>query len=172
MLSGRGGFMESNRFGKQFTGIEDACALAQAIVDTVREPVLIFDKELRVIAASRSFYSVFEVSPRYRRHDFCPCYWAWCRSVCRCLAFSAYWGDRVHGTGPRIVRRSSADRQPLDERTRANDEAKAGKTPEAWEKNPAKDRQKDKDAAEPAPHRGPQTIKNRLRRAYLKLCQS
>jgi two-component sensor histidine kinase len=32
-------------------------------VDTVREPVLIFDKELRVIAASRSFYSVFEVSP-------------------------------------------------------------------------------------------------------------
>jgi PAS domain-containing protein len=63
MLSGRGGFMESNRFKKQFTGIEDACALAQAIVDTVREPVLIFDKELRVIAASRSFYSVFEVSP-------------------------------------------------------------------------------------------------------------
>jgi two-component sensor histidine kinase len=63
MLSGRGGFMESNRFRKQFTGIEDACALAQAIVDTVREPILIFDKELRVIAASRSFYSVFEVSP-------------------------------------------------------------------------------------------------------------
>jgi len=55
--------MESNRFRKQFTGIEDACALAQAIVDTVREPVLIFDKELRVIAASRSFYSVFGVSP-------------------------------------------------------------------------------------------------------------
>jgi hypothetical protein len=25
-------------------------------------------------------------------------------SVCRCLAFSAYWGDREHGTGPRIVR--------------------------------------------------------------------
>jgi hypothetical protein len=42
--------MVSNRFRKQFTGIEDACALAQAIVDTVREPVLIFDKELRVIA--------------------------------------------------------------------------------------------------------------------------
>ena len=30
--------------------------------------------------------------------------WAWCRSVCRCLAFSTYWGNREHGTGRRIVR--------------------------------------------------------------------
>jgi two-component sensor histidine kinase len=63
-LSGRGGFMEPNRFRKQFTHAADACALAQAIVDTVREPVLAFDKDLRVIAASRSFYSVFKVSPQ------------------------------------------------------------------------------------------------------------
>src|SRR6478735_4872275 len=56
--------MESNRFRKQFSNIEDACALAQAIVDTVHEPVLVFDKDLRVIAASRSFYSVFKVSPQ------------------------------------------------------------------------------------------------------------
>jgi two-component sensor histidine kinase len=56
--------MESNRFRQQFSKIEDACALAQAIVDTVREPVLVFDRELRVIAASRSFYSVFKVSPQ------------------------------------------------------------------------------------------------------------
>jgi PAS domain-containing protein len=55
--------MEPNRFRKQFTDAADACALAQAIVDTVREPVLVFDKDLRVIAASRSFYSVFRVSP-------------------------------------------------------------------------------------------------------------
>src|SRR5947209_9384976 len=55
--------MEQNRFRQQFTDVEDACALAQAIVDTVREPVLVFDKELRVIAASRSFYSAFKVSP-------------------------------------------------------------------------------------------------------------
>ena len=46
--------MALNSFRKQFTDIEDACALAQAIVDTVREPVLVFDKDLRVIAASRS----------------------------------------------------------------------------------------------------------------------
>src|SRR5450755_471944 len=61
-LSRRGGFMELNRFRKQFTGIEDAYALAQAIVDTVRDPILVFDKDLRVIAASRSFYSIFGVS--------------------------------------------------------------------------------------------------------------
>ena len=56
--------MELNKFRKQFTDIEDAYALAQAIVDTVREPLLVFDKDLRVIAASRSFYSVFKVSPQ------------------------------------------------------------------------------------------------------------
>jgi two-component sensor histidine kinase len=58
------GLMELNKFRKQFTDIEDARTLAQAIVDTVREPLLVFDKDLRVIAASRSFYSVFKVSPQ------------------------------------------------------------------------------------------------------------
>jgi two-component sensor histidine kinase len=53
-----------HRFRKQFNDVEDACALAQAIVDTVREPVLVMDKNLRVIAASRSFYSIFKVSPQ------------------------------------------------------------------------------------------------------------
>jgi two-component sensor histidine kinase len=47
----------------RFTAIEDARAFAQAIVDTVREPVLVLDRELRVIAASRSFYAAFMVHP-------------------------------------------------------------------------------------------------------------
>jgi two-component sensor histidine kinase len=47
---------------EQFTAISDAWALAQGIVDTVREPVLVLDKDLRVITASRSFYSGFKVS--------------------------------------------------------------------------------------------------------------
>ena len=55
--------MRPTGFREQFTDIADACALAQAIVDTVSEPVLVLDKELRVIAASRSFYSTFKVSP-------------------------------------------------------------------------------------------------------------
>jgi chemotaxis protein methyltransferase CheR len=55
--------MHSTVFREQFTDVADACALAQGIVDTVREPVLVLDNELRVVAASRSFYSVFKVSP-------------------------------------------------------------------------------------------------------------
>ena len=40
----------------------DAAALALAIVDTVREPLLVLDKDLRVLAASRSFYLTFKVA--------------------------------------------------------------------------------------------------------------
>jgi two-component sensor histidine kinase len=47
----------------RFTAIPDAWALAQGIVDTVREPVLVLDKDLRVVTASRSFYSGFKVNP-------------------------------------------------------------------------------------------------------------
>ncbi len=57
--------MQATSFRKQFTAVEDAWALAQGIVDTVREPVLVLDKELRVIAASRSFYAAFKVSPEH-----------------------------------------------------------------------------------------------------------
>ena len=55
--------MQPTGFREQFTGIADAWALAQGIVDTVREPVVVLDSELRVIAASRSFYSAFMVKP-------------------------------------------------------------------------------------------------------------
>jgi chemotaxis protein methyltransferase CheR len=41
----------------------DAWALAHAIVDTVREPLVVLDPDLRVVAASRSFYSTFTVTP-------------------------------------------------------------------------------------------------------------
>jgi two-component sensor histidine kinase len=43
------------------TGIEDGRALAQAIVDTIREPLLVLDKDLRVVLASRSFYMRFKL---------------------------------------------------------------------------------------------------------------
>jgi two-component sensor histidine kinase len=55
--------MQKTNFREQFTNVADACALAQSIVDTVREPVIVLDKGLHVIAASRSFYSAFEVNP-------------------------------------------------------------------------------------------------------------
>jgi PAS domain-containing protein len=44
-----------------FKDIEEARALAQAIEDTVREPLLVLDGDLRVLAVSRSFYQTFQV---------------------------------------------------------------------------------------------------------------
>ncbi len=45
-------------------GVGDPSAFAQAIVDTVREPLLILDKDLRIVEASRSFYRAFHVTPQ------------------------------------------------------------------------------------------------------------
>jgi len=49
---------------------KDAETLAQAIVDTVREPLLVLDKDLRVLAASRSFYRTFKVAPNTTQGEF------------------------------------------------------------------------------------------------------
>ena len=46
-------------------GIEDAQTLAQAIVDTIHEPLLVLDARLRVLAASRAFYEIFKVDPEH-----------------------------------------------------------------------------------------------------------
>jgi chemotaxis protein methyltransferase CheR len=47
------------------SAIEDARTLAQAIVDTIHEPLLVLDGGLRVLAASRAFYEIFRVDPRH-----------------------------------------------------------------------------------------------------------
>jgi two-component sensor histidine kinase len=44
--------------------IEHGRALAEAIVDTVREPLVVLDRDLRVVSASRSFYRTFAMEPR------------------------------------------------------------------------------------------------------------
>jgi PAS domain S-box-containing protein len=44
-----------------FAGIADARALAQAMVDSVIDPLVVLDADLRVITASRSFYLAFGV---------------------------------------------------------------------------------------------------------------
>jgi len=53
-------------------GIEDAQTLAQAIVDTIHEPLLVLDARLRVLAASRAFYEIFRVDPEQTMG--CPLY--------------------------------------------------------------------------------------------------
>ncbi|MEA3173963.1 MAG: hypothetical protein QOF42_1374 [Gammaproteobacteria bacterium] len=50
-------------FSEQFADSHDASALAAAIIDTVREPFVVLDEGLRVVAASRSFYRTFTVNP-------------------------------------------------------------------------------------------------------------
>jgi two-component sensor histidine kinase len=49
-------------FRKQFSDLQNACAFAEAIVNTVREPLVVLDHGLRVIAASRSFYRTFKAT--------------------------------------------------------------------------------------------------------------
>jgi two-component sensor histidine kinase len=45
--------------------LDEGHALAQAIVDTIREPLLVLDQDLRVVTANRSFYLTF----RMQRQD-------------------------------------------------------------------------------------------------------
>ena len=45
-----------------FIDIQDGIALAHAVVDTVRDPLVVLDHDLRVIAASRSFYKTFRLA--------------------------------------------------------------------------------------------------------------
>jgi two-component sensor histidine kinase len=47
----------------------DAQTLAQAIVNTIAEPFLVLDAQLRVLAASRSFYETFKVDPDSTRGE-------------------------------------------------------------------------------------------------------
>jgi two-component sensor histidine kinase len=45
--------------GQAFVDIDEGSTLAQAIVDTVRDPLLVLDRDLRVVTANRSFCSTF-----------------------------------------------------------------------------------------------------------------
>ena len=56
--------------------LNDASALAQAIVDTIRDPLLVLDQDLRVVTANRTFHQTFRMSrqdiqgrPVYRLGD-------------------------------------------------------------------------------------------------------
>jgi chemotaxis protein methyltransferase CheR len=42
--------------------LDEASALAQQIVDTIRDPLLVLDQDLRVVTANRSFYQTFRIN--------------------------------------------------------------------------------------------------------------
>jgi two-component sensor histidine kinase len=43
-------------------GVDDAYPLAQAIVDTIRDPLLVLDQGLRVVTANRAFHQTFRIN--------------------------------------------------------------------------------------------------------------
>jgi two-component sensor histidine kinase len=47
-----------------FDRIEDARSLAQIVVETVREPLLVLDNTLTILVASNSFHKTFQISPK------------------------------------------------------------------------------------------------------------
>ena len=51
------------RNASQRGAAKEARELAEGIVDTVREPLIVLDGELQVVSASRSFYQRFHVAP-------------------------------------------------------------------------------------------------------------
>ena len=51
-----------------FEEAKEARDQAQAIIATVREPLVILDTDLRVVTANRSFYEAFRVSPEETEH--------------------------------------------------------------------------------------------------------
>ena len=42
---------------------KEVSEFAENIIDTVREPLIVLDKDLRVVKASQSFYDFFKVTP-------------------------------------------------------------------------------------------------------------
>lgn len=48
--------------GQQFIDLDDAHPLAQAIVDTIRDPLLVLDQDLRIVTANRAFHQTFRMN--------------------------------------------------------------------------------------------------------------
>jgi PAS domain S-box-containing protein len=48
---------------KKKVSLDEAGEYAESIINTVREPLIILDQDLRVVTASRSFYDFFKVNP-------------------------------------------------------------------------------------------------------------
>ena len=50
--------------------IEAARGMAASIVETVREPLLVLDDQLRVVLANQAFYRMFHITPREVEQQF------------------------------------------------------------------------------------------------------
>ncbi|AKU12153.1 MCP methyltransferase/methylesterase, CheR/CheB [Azoarcus sp. CIB] len=57
-------FTDISRRVETEAAVQTARDLAEGIVDTVREPLLVLDGDLKIVSASRSFYRNFRVTPK------------------------------------------------------------------------------------------------------------
>jgi two-component system CheB/CheR fusion protein len=57
-------FLDITKMKEAERVVEAARGMAASIVETVREPLLVLDDQLRVISANQSFYRTFQVTPR------------------------------------------------------------------------------------------------------------
>jgi diguanylate cyclase (GGDEF)-like protein/PAS domain S-box-containing protein len=55
--------MIEDKESKEEKRLREALEYSDAIIATVREPLVVLDKELRIITANRSFYRTFQVNP-------------------------------------------------------------------------------------------------------------
>jgi diguanylate cyclase (GGDEF)-like protein/PAS domain S-box-containing protein len=55
--------MLEDKSNKEEKRLQEALEFSDAIIATVREPLVVLDSELRVITANRSFYRTFQVNP-------------------------------------------------------------------------------------------------------------
>jgi two-component system CheB/CheR fusion protein len=62
--------MALERIGQLDQSVKEARDFAENIVDTVREPLIVLDQELRVVSANRSFYNTFGVNPEETEGKF------------------------------------------------------------------------------------------------------
>jgi two-component system, chemotaxis family, CheB/CheR fusion protein len=57
-------FLEITKMKDAERVVQAARGMARSIVETVREPLLVLDDQLRVVSANQSFYRIFRVMPR------------------------------------------------------------------------------------------------------------
>ncbi|MDP3089621.1 MAG: CheR family methyltransferase [Nitrospira sp.] len=57
-------FQDITRLKKSEQVVQAARSLAVSIVETIREPLLVMDDQLRVVSANQAFYRMFQVTPR------------------------------------------------------------------------------------------------------------
>lgn len=55
--------MTADKSSKEEKRLQEALEFSDAVIATVREPLVVLDKELRIITANRSFYQTFQVNP-------------------------------------------------------------------------------------------------------------